>query len=96
MSDPTSTLIRVPTVSAVRAQFASRPTLENATRQALASAIAEKYPTLVIDVSRVRLATPDSDGTCVRVSTGLSTCPAKPVTGWLLPTAVWTCRSLKH
>lgn len=63
MSDPTPTLIRVPTVSAVRAQFASRPTLENATRQALASAIAEKYPTLEIDLSRARLATPDSDGT---------------------------------
>ena len=62
MSTPPVTSLWEPAVNAVRAQFANRPTLENVTRQMLATAINEKYPALKIDLSRTFLATPDSSG----------------------------------
>ena len=49
-------------INAVRAQFASRPTLESVNRQLLAAALTQKYPTLKIDLARTRLAVPTADG----------------------------------
>ncbi len=51
-----------PLANAVNAQFASRPTLESVTRYILAGAITEKYPSLSVDLTRVRLATPREGG----------------------------------
>lgn len=62
MPTPTSTPTWVPPANAVRAQFASRPTLEDVTQRMLAEAITEKYPSLRLDLSRVRLATPRPGG----------------------------------
>ena len=61
---PTSSSIPawVPPANAVRAQFASRPTLQDVTQQMLGDAITEKYPSLRLDLSRVRLATPRPGG----------------------------------
>jgi hypothetical protein len=50
------------TAQAVSAHFADRPSLETVIRQQLASAIAEKYPTLVLDLNRTRLARPQKRG----------------------------------
>ncbi|MEB0046943.1 MULTISPECIES: dermonecrotic toxin domain-containing protein [unclassified Pseudomonas] len=47
---------------AVNAQFASRPTLDSVAQQTLVDALYEKYPTLQIDLSRTKLATPDTSG----------------------------------
>lgn len=52
----------VPAQNAVRAQFANPPSLETITRQMLTAAIAEKYPSLKIDLSRTRLAIPQAEG----------------------------------
>lgn len=46
----------------VRAQFATRPTLESVIQQLLTAAINEKYPSLNIDLLRTRLATPKPGG----------------------------------
>lgn len=62
MSTPTPSLTSASTVNAVRAQFAGRPTLEGVTRQLLAAALSQKYPTLEIDLSRTRLAVPVAGG----------------------------------
>lgn len=62
MSTPPVTSLWEPAANAVRAQFASRPTLESVTRQMLTAAINEKYPALNIDLSNTRLATPYSEG----------------------------------
>ena len=62
MSTPTSPLQFAVTVNAVRAQFAGRPTLESVTRQMLAAALSQKYPTLKIDLARTRLAVPRAGG----------------------------------
>jgi hypothetical protein len=43
---------------AVSSQFASRPTLDTVARQLLAELIRQRYPTLVIDLSRTQLAIP--------------------------------------
>ncbi len=47
---------------AVSTQFASRPTLDTVTRQLLAELIRQRYPTLVIDLSRTQLAIPHPAG----------------------------------
>jgi hypothetical protein len=47
---------------AVSLQFISRPSLETVARQLLGDAIKERYPTLVIDLLRTRLGSPQSDG----------------------------------
>lgn len=52
----------VPLANAVNAQFSSRPTLASVTRQVLAAALAEKYPSLNVDLEHVRLATPREGG----------------------------------
>ncbi|SFY27979.1 hypothetical protein SAMN03159390_04680 [Pseudomonas sp. NFACC49-2] len=44
----------------VSLQFASRPTFEQYAQRMLEQAIQEKYPTLAFDLSRTRLATPDT------------------------------------
>ncbi|MEB0207266.1 dermonecrotic toxin domain-containing protein [Pseudomonas sp. CCC3.1] len=62
MSTPTTPLPSALTANAVRAQFAGRPTLEGVTRQLLAAAFSEKYPTLKIDLARTRLAVPRVGG----------------------------------
>ena len=60
---PTSTSQTfVPPENAVRAQFAGSPTLESVTRKLLADAIAQRYPSLVIDLNRTQLATPRPEG----------------------------------
>ncbi|PTT26426.1 dermonecrotic toxin domain-containing protein [Pseudomonas sp. HMWF021] len=46
----------------IAAQFASRPTLESVTRQLLADTIAEKLPSLQIDLNLTILATPYPEG----------------------------------
>ena len=51
-----------PSENAIRAQFASRPTLEGVAQQLLTTAINEKYPALNIDLARTWLATPDAYG----------------------------------
>lgn len=50
------------TAHAVSARFADRPPLEVVIRQQLAMAIAQKYPTLTIDLTRTRLARPQGRG----------------------------------
>ncbi|MCE0463225.1 dermonecrotic toxin domain-containing protein [Pseudomonas uvaldensis] len=45
----------------VSLQFSSRPTFEQYATRMLEQAIKEKYPTLAFDLSRTRLATPDTD-----------------------------------
>lgn len=62
MSTLIPALTSASTVNAVRAQFASRPTLEGVTRQLLAAALSQTYPTLKIDLSRTRLAVPVAGG----------------------------------
>ncbi|WP_300731228.1 DUF6543 domain-containing protein [Pseudomonas sp.] len=52
----------IPTQNAVRAEFDNPPTLESVARQMLAAAIAEHYPTLIIDLTRTRLAVPIPGG----------------------------------
>lgn len=52
----------VPTQNAVQAEFDNPPTLETVARQMLAAAIAEHYPTLIIDLTRTRLAVPIPGG----------------------------------
>ncbi len=47
---------------AVSTQFASRPTLDTVTRQLLTELIRQRYPTLVIDLSRTQLAIPHPTG----------------------------------
>ena len=60
---PTSTSQQVvPPENAVRAQFSGSPTLESVTQQLLADAIAQQYPSLVIDLDHTRLATPQPMG----------------------------------
>lgn len=51
-----------PAQNAVREQFANPPSLESVTRQMLAAAIAQEYPTLKIDLARTRLAVPRPQG----------------------------------
>ncbi|MCG6575897.1 hypothetical protein EGM97_14405 [Pseudomonas sp. AF32] len=48
------------TAQSVSLQFASRPTFEQFAQRMLEQAIKDKYPTLVFDLSRTRLATPDT------------------------------------
>ncbi|TWR88258.1 hypothetical protein FJD38_16390 [Pseudomonas saxonica] len=62
MSTPTPPNPFAITINAVRAQFADRPTLERVTRQMLAAALSQKYPTLKIDLVRTRLAMPRVGG----------------------------------
>ena len=62
MSTPTTPLPFASAVNAVRAQFAGRPTLEAVTRQLLAAALSQKYPSLTIDLARTRLAVPLAEG----------------------------------
>ena len=62
MSTPTTPSQSALLVEAVRAQFAGRPTLEGVTRQLLAAAFSQKYPTLKIDLTRTRLAAPRAGG----------------------------------
>lgn len=52
----------IPTQNAVRAEFDSPPSLESVARKMLAAAIAEHYPTLIIDLTRTRLAVPIPGG----------------------------------
>jgi alkylhydroperoxidase family enzyme len=53
-----------PAQNAVREQFANPPSLESVTRQMLAAAIAQEYPTLKIDLARTRLAVSHSCPRC--------------------------------
>ena len=62
MPTPSSIPAWVPPANAVRAQFASRPTLQDVTQQMLGDAITEKYPSLRLDLPHVRLATPRPGG----------------------------------
>lgn len=62
MSTPTTPSPFALSVEAVRAQFAGRPTLEGVTRQLLATAFSQKYPTVQIDLARTRLAVPRAGG----------------------------------
>lgn len=62
MSIPSTPPLSAPSVNAVRAQFSSRPTLEGITRQLLAAALTQKYPSLTIDLARTRLAVPRAGG----------------------------------
>ena len=52
----------VPAENAVRAQFANPPSIETVTRQLLADAIKQEYPTLIIDLERTRIAIPRDQG----------------------------------
>ena len=51
-----------PLENAIRAQFANPPSLEPVARQMLAAAIAQRYPSLRIDLARTRLAVPNPQG----------------------------------
>ncbi len=62
MPAPTTSSPLALSINAVRAQFVSRPTLESVTRQLLAAALSQKYPTLKIDLARTRLAVPRAGG----------------------------------
>ena len=54
---PTVPALRLaPAENAVRAQFAHPPALEASARHMLAEAIAQRYPSLQIDLERTRLA----------------------------------------
>ena len=56
---PTVPALRLaPAENAVRAQFAHPPALEASARHMLAEAIAQRYPSLQIDLERTRLAVP--------------------------------------
>ena len=59
---PPATTLLVPPENAVRAQFANAPSLESVTRQVLAAAIAQRYPSLTIDLERTQLAVPQPQG----------------------------------
>ena len=48
--------------NAVREQFANPPSLESVARKLLAAAIAQRYPSLQIDLKRTRLAVPRAGG----------------------------------
>ena len=60
---PTVPALRLaPAENAVRAQFAHPPALEASARHMLAEAIAQRYPSLQIDLERTRLAVPRPGG----------------------------------
>jgi len=60
MTSPTPVDSPSALAQSVSLQFASRPTFEQFAQRMLEQAIAEKYPTLVFDLSKTRLATPDT------------------------------------
>ena len=61
-STPSQATPLIPAENAVRAQFGNPPSLESVTRQMLAAAIAQQYPSLHIDLDRARLAVPFPHG----------------------------------
>lgn len=67
MPIPYSTKPQFTIEDSMRAQFATRPTLENVTQQILTAAINKKYPSLSIDLAKTWLATPESTGSWLLV-----------------------------
>ena len=60
MTSPSPTDSFSALAQSVSLQFASRPTFEQFAQRMLKQAIQEKYPTLAFDLSKTRLATPDT------------------------------------